>query len=55
MVPQTETMKWNASSPGDAACRFTDCPWTWAMGGWMWGGTDEAESIRTTTGPRSRH
>jgi hypothetical protein len=19
---------------------------TWAMGGWMWGGTDEAESIR---------
>jgi aryl-alcohol dehydrogenase-like predicted oxidoreductase len=20
---------------------------TWAMGGWMWGGTDEAESIRT--------
>jgi aryl-alcohol dehydrogenase-like predicted oxidoreductase len=21
---------------------------TWAIGGWMWGGTDEAESIRTT-------
>ena len=20
---------------------------TWAMGGWMWGGTDEGESIRT--------
>src|ERR1700761_534858 len=20
---------------------------TWAMGGWMWGGTDEAEAIRT--------
>src|SRR5712672_3999419 len=20
---------------------------TWAIGGWMWGGTDEAESIRT--------
>ena len=20
---------------------------TWAMGGWMWGGTDEQESIRT--------
>ena len=20
---------------------------TWAMGGWMWGGTDENESIRT--------
>src|ERR1700734_132689 len=20
---------------------------TWAMGGWMWGGTDESESIRT--------
>jgi len=20
---------------------------TWAMGGWMWGGTDERESIRT--------
>src|ERR1700757_2430055 len=20
---------------------------TWAMGGWMWGGTDEAESIAT--------
>ena len=20
---------------------------TWASGGWMWGGTDEAESIRT--------
>ena len=20
---------------------------TWAMGGWMWGGTDEKESIRT--------
>jgi aryl-alcohol dehydrogenase-like predicted oxidoreductase len=23
------------------------CLGTWAMGGWMWGGTDEAESIRT--------
>jgi aryl-alcohol dehydrogenase-like predicted oxidoreductase len=20
---------------------------TWAIGGWMWGGTDEAESIKT--------
>jgi aryl-alcohol dehydrogenase-like predicted oxidoreductase len=20
---------------------------TWAIGGWMWGGTDETESIRT--------
>ena len=20
---------------------------TWAMGGWMWGGTDEEESVRT--------
>jgi aryl-alcohol dehydrogenase-like predicted oxidoreductase len=20
---------------------------TWAIGGWMWGGTDEAQSIRT--------
>ena len=20
---------------------------TWAMGGWMWGGTDEAESVAT--------
>src|SRR5882672_3090250 len=20
---------------------------TWAMGGWMWGGTDEAEAVRT--------
>jgi aryl-alcohol dehydrogenase-like predicted oxidoreductase len=20
---------------------------TWAIGGWMWGGTDDAESIRT--------
>ena len=20
---------------------------TWAIGGWMWGGTDESESIRT--------
>jgi aryl-alcohol dehydrogenase-like predicted oxidoreductase len=20
---------------------------TWAMGGWMWGGTDESEAIRT--------
>ena len=20
---------------------------TWAIGGWMWGGTDERESIRT--------
>ena len=20
---------------------------TWAMGGWMWGGTDEQEAIRT--------
>ena len=20
---------------------------TWAIGGWMWGGTDEAEAIRT--------
>jgi aryl-alcohol dehydrogenase-like predicted oxidoreductase len=20
---------------------------TWAVGGWMWGGTDERESIRT--------
>src|SRR5277367_5637238 len=29
----------------------TDCSriglGTWAIGGWMWGGTDEAESIRT--------
>src|SRR5271163_1975912 len=23
------------------------CLGTWAIGGWMWGGTDEAESIRT--------
>ena len=23
------------------------CLGTWAMGGWMWGGTDEAEAIRT--------
>lgn len=20
---------------------------TWAMGGWMWGGTDDAQSIKT--------
>src|SRR4029450_10705646 len=23
---------------------------TWAIGGWMWGGTDEAESIETSRG-----
>jgi aryl-alcohol dehydrogenase-like predicted oxidoreductase len=21
--------------------------WTWAIGGWMWGGSDDKESIRT--------
>jgi hypothetical protein len=24
---------------------------TWAMGGWMWGGTDEAQSIATIENP----
>src|SRR5258708_5158184 len=27
---------------------------TWAMGGWMWGGTDEQESIRTIHAALSR-
>jgi len=30
------------------------CLGTWAIGGWMWGGTDEAESIRTIHGALDR-
>jgi hypothetical protein len=28
---------------------------TWAMGGWMWGGTDEAQSIATIRSAMARH
>jgi aryl-alcohol dehydrogenase-like predicted oxidoreductase len=43
------------AKPGKAEMETVDIPFTtsrialgtWAIGGWMWGGTDEAESIRT--------
>jgi aryl-alcohol dehydrogenase-like predicted oxidoreductase len=46
------------SPPGDLETEFVDIPTTslkvsrvglgtWAMGGWMWGGTDESQSVAT--------
>src|SRR3984885_4112417 len=42
-TPQMETLR----IPGTTLAPSRIGLGTWAIGGWMWGGTDEAESIRT--------
>src|SRR6478752_2757778 len=42
-TPQMETF----GIPGTSLAPSRIGLGTWAIGGWMWGGTDEAESIRT--------
>jgi aryl-alcohol dehydrogenase-like predicted oxidoreductase len=47
---QTETLKMNmklTEIPGTSLKVSPVAIGTWAIGGWMWGGTDEAESIAT--------
>ena len=46
MVRQTETLEKNmelADIPGTSLKVSRIAIGTWAIGGWMWGGTDEAE------------
>src|ERR1700678_4670058 len=45
MAKQTEMETTRIAATGLAPSRIG--LGTWAIGGWMWGGTDEAESIRT--------
>ncbi|MEH2483322.1 aryl-alcohol dehydrogenase-like predicted oxidoreductase [Nitrobacteraceae bacterium AZCC 2146] len=50
MVPQAEAVKMNMERtdiPGTSLKVSPVAIGTWAIGGWMWGGTDEAESIAT--------
>src|SRR6266481_1792874 len=50
MARQTETLKINMEHvdiPGISLKVSPIALGTWAIGGWMWGGTDEAEAIRT--------
>src|SRR6267378_3701938 len=53
MAPQADTLDLNmqlAEIPGTALKVSPVAIGTWAIGGWMWGGTDEAESISTIRG-----
>ena len=50
MARQAEAFKMNmelAGIPGTSLKVSPVAIGTWAIGGWMWGGTDEAESIST--------
>src|SRR5580700_7216759 len=50
MTRQTETLRINMEPvdiPGTLLKASPIALGTWAIGGWMWGGTDESESIRT--------
>jgi aryl-alcohol dehydrogenase-like predicted oxidoreductase len=50
MTHQTETLALNtelADIPGTSLKVSPVAIGTWAIGGWMWGGTDEAESVST--------
>jgi aryl-alcohol dehydrogenase-like predicted oxidoreductase len=48
MTQQTETIDMErVKIPGTSLLSSRIALGTWAMGGWMWGGTDEAEAIRT--------
>jgi aryl-alcohol dehydrogenase-like predicted oxidoreductase len=50
MAPQAEALKTNmelTDIPGTSLKVSPVAIGTWAIGGWMWGGTDEAESIAT--------
>ena len=42
-TPQMETFRIPGTKLGSSRIRLG----TWAIGGWMWGGTDETELIRT--------
>src|SRR5450755_2787178 len=50
MAPQTQTLERNtelAALAGTPLNVSRVAIGTWAIGGWMWGGTDEAESVST--------
>src|SRR6267154_1823883 len=50
MARQAETLEINmelAEIPGTSLKVSRVAIGTWAIGGWMWGGTDEAESVST--------
>jgi aryl-alcohol dehydrogenase-like predicted oxidoreductase len=50
MDPQSETLEINmelVGIPGTSLKVSRVAIGTWAIGGWMWGGTDEAESVST--------
>ena len=50
MARQAEAFKMNmelADIPGTSLRVSRIAIGTWAIGGWMWGGTDEAESVST--------
>src|ERR1700744_3310821 len=50
MAHQTEALQMNSELTGIPGTSLKVSPiaiGTWAIGGWMWGGTDEAESIAT--------
>src|SRR5207244_9058275 len=50
MVRQTEPLETKmepVDSPGTLVKALPIALGTWAIGGWMWSGTDEAEAIRT--------
>jgi aryl-alcohol dehydrogenase-like predicted oxidoreductase len=50
MTGQIETLEMNmqlVDIPGTSLNVSPIALGTWAIGGWMWGGSDEAEAIRT--------
>jgi aryl-alcohol dehydrogenase-like predicted oxidoreductase len=47
MTPPADTRMEHASIPGTSLSVSRVAIGTWAIGGWMWGGTDETESIAT--------
>src|SRR5437764_923181 len=50
MAPQSDTAEMKmalVSIPGTSLKVSSVALGTWAIGGWMWGGSDEAESIST--------
>jgi aryl-alcohol dehydrogenase-like predicted oxidoreductase len=47
MTPPADTRMEHASIPGTSLSVSRVAIGTWAIGGWMWGGTDETESVAT--------
>ena len=58
MVQQSDVLEMEierAAIPGTSLKGSRVALGTWAIGGWMWGGTDEAESVATIRAAVAQH